>query len=146
MKATTNLTRFSLAQIKVLFVHILHHHLDVREPMQGCNYHGFRSVISWTICCLISYIEWGHYHQSLLSWLRLWRNMSYHPKPDHHHLIILISSYWCSWSPSSSLRGQDQAPPKPALNKRLNRDKIKKIRNSKCNIWCYNSVREEKKT
>ena len=113
-------THFSLVQImeilgKLLVEScILHHHLDIREPMQGCNYHGFRSVISWTIYCLISYIEWGHYHQSLLSWLRLWRNMSYHPKPDHHHFIILTSSYWCSWSPSSSLRGQDQAPPKPA--------------------------------
>ena len=88
--------------------------LDIMEPMEGCNYHGFRSVISWTIYCLISYIEWGHYHQSLLSWLKWWRNMSYHLKPDHHHFIILTSSFWCSWSPSSSLRGQDQAPPKPA--------------------------------
>ena len=44
------------------------------------------------LCDIILSEERGHW--SLLSWLRLWRNMSYHPGPDHHHhnhdIIILM--------------------------------------------------------
>lgn len=86
-----------------------------RGPMQGCNYDGFWSVITWTIYCLIG-----------SDWVR---------SEDTDHcpagsgcdgawvitrdpiIIIMTSSSWCSWSPPPSLRGQDSGSSYPATNR-----------------------------